>query len=516
MKIKLWIVLSVSIVIGAKAFAIDLGFRYQNGKCVNSAGQVGLNPSFFGPCSDLRGVTLHNLNLEGIDFSGSQFVSSDLQKISFKATNLTGVNFEGANLFGINFDEAQVHGVNFQQAILKNVTFSEARIQESSFANVDLRGNDLNYARFESCDLTRANFGQAQLGESEFLNSNLTETNFEKANLRKANFAGSRMLRANLSNSILDAAQLSSVQGDEVNLMNASLKNADLSHSTLIRAQLNRTNLTEANLSQTDFSQAGMKGTDLTGANFQGAIFKDATYSTRTKLPFSEETARNLGMLLIKVKAVLVLWDQLNDYVKNFASGLENISDGQIETTLSASSETQFAGQYSLVDYDAIIHLNGKDGASNDVDLPEAGQKALVAYVQNGGNFIYGEWQAYAVAANRYRFMRDLVLFARTSDRTAAMMITFSAEGMKHSLFYGLTNPVRIDGATYNLGSVVRFEQNPVTVLANNTDTNPAVGIRKFGNGQIVGFSFTCTYRDAMCLNQENVRRLYSNAVLSQ
>ena len=63
-------------------YAGDLGFRYQNGQCVNSQGMAGLNPSFFGPCADLRGAILGHLNLDGIDFSGSQFTASDLQKSS--------------------------------------------------------------------------------------------------------------------------------------------------------------------------------------------------------------------------------------------------------------------------------------------------------------------------------------------------------------------------------------------------------------------------------------------------
>ena len=33
-------------------FADDLGFRYQGGKCVNSAAQEGLNPDCVGQCGD--------------------------------------------------------------------------------------------------------------------------------------------------------------------------------------------------------------------------------------------------------------------------------------------------------------------------------------------------------------------------------------------------------------------------------------------------------------------------------
>lgn len=504
---------SMLLIIGSKCLASDLGFRFRDGKCVNSQEEIGLNPSFFGPCSDLRGVTLYNLNFEGVDFSGSQFSSSDLQRISFKRANLTGVNFERAILLGVNFDESQVHMVNFQRTTLRKVSFSEADIQKSSFVDSDLRANDLNYVRIEECDLTRANFSEAQLEEIEIQNSKLIDTNLENANLRKSKIESSQLVRTKFFGSNLELANISDAQGEDVNFLRASLKNAIIFKSKLIRSKLNAVALMNATISYTDFSHSVMKSTDLTGVHLQDVILKDVNYSARTKLPFSQEKAREFGMILSITKLVLILWDELNDYVRNFAEGLEKISEGEIKTVMSPSSETQFAGQYSLVDYDAVIHFNGKDGASSDVDLPESGQKAIVEYVQNGGTFIYGEWQAFAVKEGRYRFMRDTVLFSEKSIDEGAMTVTFSSDGMKSPIFNGLSNPVRVNLTNYNQGSVVPFEQNPVEVLATDSEGNPVIGTRKYGNGLVVGFSFTCTFRKMTCLNEESIRRLYSNAV---
>ena len=49
----------------------DLGFRYRDGKCVNEAGEEGMNPEYPGECGDLKGANLAELPLDGVDFSGA-------------------------------------------------------------------------------------------------------------------------------------------------------------------------------------------------------------------------------------------------------------------------------------------------------------------------------------------------------------------------------------------------------------------------------------------------------------
>jgi len=99
----------------------DMGFRYKDGKCINEQGQAGLNKGYFGQCSDLRGVILGRFNLDDIDFSGTQFMGSDLQLSSLNKTILIDVNFEGANLSGVEFANAKIQNANFKKSILKNV-----------------------------------------------------------------------------------------------------------------------------------------------------------------------------------------------------------------------------------------------------------------------------------------------------------------------------------------------------------------------------------------------------------
>src|SRR5438093_47475 len=102
------------------SFAADMGFRFQNGKCVNDNGTEGLNPSYFGQCGDNRGITLYKFDLTGSDLSGSTFDGADLQLTIFNKTTLTNVSFNETNLAGVQFLEATLESTNFNKAILAN------------------------------------------------------------------------------------------------------------------------------------------------------------------------------------------------------------------------------------------------------------------------------------------------------------------------------------------------------------------------------------------------------------
>ncbi|WP_374028942.1 pentapeptide repeat-containing protein [Bdellovibrio bacteriovorus] len=59
---------------------------------------------------------------------------------------------------------------------------------------------------------------------------------------------------------------------------------------------LSNKNLSHAHLSFADLRDTNLKGSDLSQALLYGARLEGAKFNTKTKLPFSKETARNLGM----------------------------------------------------------------------------------------------------------------------------------------------------------------------------------------------------------------------------
>lgn len=208
------------------SFAADQGFRYVNGKCVNAQNKTGLNKNHFGQCSDMQGATLGNLNLDGVDFSGSVFKNANLEKTSLAQSILVGVSFELANLTGVQFDDAQIENTSFYRAILRNASFFDAKIASSVFSSSDLTAMTLSYAQIKNSSLNTVNLSGAQLSEIQLINCEVKNSRFIGADLTKANLSGS-----NFSNSDFENAQMSQVNLQGTNLTSANLKSANLTNA---------------------------------------------------------------------------------------------------------------------------------------------------------------------------------------------------------------------------------------------------------------------------------------------
>ncbi|MGE0614822.1 MAG: pentapeptide repeat-containing protein [Bacteriovoracia bacterium] len=231
---------SIYFALPLSASALDLGFRYQNGKCVNGEGKIGLNPFYFGPCSDMRDLTLNRFEMAGIDFSGSKFTNADLQLTNFRTSRFVDVDFTGAKLMGANFLDSTFEKVNFMGANLRRAKFSGATFLESRFVGVDFRGFDLSYFQCVQCTFDKADFSEA-----------------------------------NLTEAVIDQASFS-----EAILANAKLIGAMVTHST--------------------FANAVLRGSNWNQADVSGSNFAKAKYSMRTQLPFNEVEAKKQKMIQVK------------------------------------------------------------------------------------------------------------------------------------------------------------------------------------------------------------------------
>lgn len=242
-------------------YSRDLGFRFKDGKCLNEKSEEGLNPSFFGQCSDLRNVTISGLDLAGIDFSGSIFSGSDLQLTSFRGSTLVSVSFAQTQVMGANFLDAKIDHADFTGANIQNAKFGGTAIAHSNFSGVDFTNQIMTYAEFVGCTFDRANFSGSQFDEVTFSEASLVNANLDGTNLKGASLVGA-------------------------NLAGASLKGADLRNA----------NLNSANLSDTSLSSSNLEGANVAEANFE-----KAKYSKNTKLPFSREEADRKKMVFIRL-----------------------------------------------------------------------------------------------------------------------------------------------------------------------------------------------------------------------
>lgn len=239
--------------------AKDLGFRYQEGRCIDKNGQEGLNPTFFGPCADFRGLDIKGVRFDDIDFSGSKFDSGNLNDVDFSYSKLIGASFQNTIIKAADFGEADLSGSNFQEAVieestffgatLKNANFTRASIKNGSFAKVVAVSSIFNQVIFENVIFESSDFSFSELKMADLSRQKLKRINFSHANFTGATLKHVSFSFCNLS---------------QVGLDNALLQHADFSNSTLIVSSA-----------------------------------RGAKFNTNTKFSFSKDEAERLGMILI-------------------------------------------------------------------------------------------------------------------------------------------------------------------------------------------------------------------------
>lgn len=259
MKYLMGFVLLLAWILTSNTWAMDLGFRFKDGQCVNERGEFGYNPGFVGNCGDFRGVILVKFDLSNLDLRGAQFQNSQLQIVNFNRSLLEAANFSNSILVGLSFDETQMKNVDFSQAQIKKVTFFEASLEQVNFSKTQWSDSVLSYFSCDVCDFSLTNLSNlaldgSRLPKSNFVDANLTDVNLSMSNLESAIFN------------------------------RALLKQSDLS-----KAQLMKASLQGARIKNSNFSQVNYLDTD----------FKGARYNRYSILPFDRKKAADLGMIFL-------------------------------------------------------------------------------------------------------------------------------------------------------------------------------------------------------------------------
>ena len=507
------------------ASAADQGYRYREGRCVNERGQTGLNPGFIGQCGDLRNVILGRIEFDEVDFSGSRFTNADLQQSSLRYANLTGTDFESANLAGVDMQGAVMRGASFKKAMMRNTRLAEAQLDRVDFTEADLTGALLTYMEFPNCNFTFTILVRAELESASFEGSNLTLTDLSGANMRGARLARANLTQASFNNTTLAGASFEGARLIKTNLIGTNLTNANLrgavaeevalGGANLTGADLREANLKNANLRSVEGARAQLRGSNLDGADLRGAALaqadlgdvtvQGAKFNRRTTLPFDQTEAVRRGMVLQAGGRVFIIWDTQNATLNNIRARLQRSGS---EVVLSSTSETQFAGNDQLVNYDTVIHLNQTTSAT---DMPVAGQRALVDFVRRGGRLIYQGYNAFEGARNRLQMMKDLILTTGATTTAGATNLRVQAGQRQHPLVEGLREAFTLD-AGQDLGKLVSFASNPAVSLVKDGSDNDLVAFRNVGAGSVVGFAFDCA-GGRTCTNDAQMLQLFVNAV---
>jgi hypothetical protein len=138
-------------------------------------------------------------------------------------------------------------------------------------------------------NISGADFRFADLQDLVASGGQLSGTKLQLANLSRAQLNGGNLMGASLDGALVEGANLRGAAMRDVSLRGASLRRANLAGADLSGADLRGADLTD-----TFISGMGFRAADDVAARFQGALF-----DAQTRLPFSTDTARRLGMIFV-------------------------------------------------------------------------------------------------------------------------------------------------------------------------------------------------------------------------
>lgn len=166
----------------------------------------------------------------------------------------------------------------------------------------------------------------------------------------------------------------------------------------------------------------------------------------------------------------------------------------------------------SVDGFECVVHLNGRTSA---LPLPVDAQRALVAFVREGGGYIGSQWNGFERVSGHQVDMNDLVLqLWPHPDNCLECDMTWSevpAEG-DHPVLAGIPETFTFFADGHDAGPLVVFEQDPSIILMTSPGGGPAVIVREFEKGRVVSFSSAANHRTGLTLQDFNILSLYLNA----
>lgn len=151
------------------------------------------------PDQEYRQCSMNNLDLIGIELTGSKFTDcnfsySDLTDVKLndcelESCDLTNVKIAGANFFSTAFKNCKLLGVNF--SVHTNITscvFKKCYLEYTSWRGMNLTGMDLSDSLLKGSD-----FGACNLARVNFTNSDLLECEWDYTKFNHTDVRGAKI-----------------------------------------------------------------------------------------------------------------------------------------------------------------------------------------------------------------------------------------------------------------------------------------------------------------------------------
>ena len=204
---------------------------------------------------------------------------------------------------------------------------------------------------------------------------------------------------------------------------------------------------------------------------------------------------------------VLLLWDVKGPNTQSLTNAIQGAG---FTVTLSSVNQSGWDGTNpSTSGFCAVVHLNGTTFSDG---MPAAGQTALVSFVQNGGGYLGGEWNAFDFSNGQRTAMRDLILFDRVSGTDTFMTYVEVPAQSGHPILANVPPSFSFSSGA-NIGPAHVFLVSPSTVLMTDQLGSAAVAVRNVGLGHVVNFNHAGNFNGEATLADPNIQQLYIDGI---
>jgi hypothetical protein len=302
-------------------------------------------------------------------------------------------------------------------------------------------------------------------------------------------------------------------------LIKVSLQAAHAVQTRFRRANLRSANVSKADFSASDFAASVVDHSQLDGATFSGTNlvssdlsqstyndtkFNGAKYNRRTKLPFANDMATQLGMVQSSAGSLLIIRDNDAISVDALKATLEAAGN---DVTISSQTHDVFDGQIDLSRFTAVLHTLGVEYNS---DMPMIGQQAIMNFVLSGGKYIGTQWSGYAVKyEGTLKGIDDLILYGFDDGYGADANYTIATDEKNNPYLEGVQSFVLTGVHTFS--ALRPFDSNPAKAFLVGDQGLPMAAYRKVGSGISVNFAFAVNDSSSKVLDDANVIRIIQN-----
>lgn len=265
--------------------------------CANMRGQEGYNKVSIedmlmtksGECAELAGATLSGRNMKVFD----------LRVAHLEGADLTGAILQRADLKGARLQRASLKGADMRMTMLRGALFNEADASGADFSGSTTGDyGDFRKAVFVKAKLRDGNYWSADFREAVMKGADLSGAYFQHSNFNGADMKEADVAHADMRHITAEGADFSGADANGTKFDSSSLEGANMSGASMVGTRFIGSNLRGVNLIGTYMIGAHLDAADLTGAIYSASTnWRDAQYTSRTILPFSESEAMARGMI---------------------------------------------------------------------------------------------------------------------------------------------------------------------------------------------------------------------------